>query len=519
MLNIVDRFLASARRAPDSPALSFAEGDISYGELLEQAGRIARALESASGAETAAIWGDKSLPAYAGVLGALLAGKTFVPLNPRFPLERTQAMLRASGADTVIASAASLPAVMRAAENTHAATLICPDLASGSGEYSLTVLGRDSLPPGSGETCGPERCSPNMYVMFTSGSTGKPKGVPVLHANVAPYLDALAGFHGLSAQDRCSQLFDLTFDLSVHDLFVTWQAGACLCVPKAEERIFPSRYIQRAGLTAWFSVPSLLLSMARLKQLGPQAFPGIRLSLFCGEGLPDALARRWADAAPNAVIENLYGPTECTIAISRHPWTPDAGAAGCVNGLVPMGRPFAGQHFSVRDDSGAALPPNHKGELWLSGSQLTPGYLGQPEQTAKAFVEEGGRRWYKTGDLVLEDENGTLHFIERVDHQVKIRGYRVELMEIENHLAGLPGVHGAVVSPVRDADGVCLHLHVFILGSADPGEVLHTCRARFPDYMVPARVEAVAEFPLNANGKTDRPKLEQKARTAYENPR
>ncbi|WP_243439154.1 amino acid adenylation domain-containing protein [Fundidesulfovibrio soli] len=514
MLNIVDRFLASARRAPDDPALSFAGGDVSYGELLGEARRIARALDSACRTETVTVWADKSLSTYAGVLGALLSGKTFVPLNPRFPLERTQAMLRASGADTVVASAAGLSAAMRAAVNTGAGTIICPDKPAGSKEESLAILGRDCLHTSSGGVDRPERCSPKMYIMFTSGSTGRPKGVPVLHANVEPYLDTIAGFYGLSSQDRCSQLFDLTFDLSVHDLFATWQSGACLCVPTAEERIFPARYIQRAGLTSWFSVPSLLLSMARLKQLGPDSFPGIRVSLFCGEGLPHSLVRQWAVAAPNAIIENLYGPTECTIAISRHAWSP--GVEACVNGLVPMGRTFIGQHFSVRDESGEVLPAGSRGELWLSGSQLTPGYLDQPEQTAKAFAEEGGRRWYRTGDLVLEDEDGTLHFIERIDHQVKIRGYRVELVEIENHLAGLPGVHGAVVSPARNADGVCVHLHAFIVGSADPGEVLLTCRTRFPDYMVPRRVEFLTEFPLNANGKIDRPKLEQKASNAYE---
>ena len=146
------------------------------------------------------------------------------------------------------------------------------------------------------------------YLLFTSGSTGRPKGVGVTHANATAFLHAVGERYDFGPDDRFSQTFDMTFDLSVFDMFVAWSAGGCLCVPTQRQLIKPGRFIEDHELTVWFSVPSTGVFMRRLGELKEGRYPSLRWSLFCGEPLPVAVADAWARAAPASTVENLYGP-------------------------------------------------------------------------------------------------------------------------------------------------------------------------------------------------------------------
>jgi amino acid adenylation domain-containing protein len=378
-----------------------------------------------------------------------------------------------------------------------------------AGGRAYEVIVPDSLAPARGYT--PVEADPDStaYLLFTSGSTGSPKGVGVAHRNATPFIEEMVRRYGIGPDDRLSQTFDLTFDLSVFDMFVAWSAGACLCCPTGAELMAPGRFIRDSGLTVWFSVPSTAIFMRKLRMLKPDSYPGLRLSLFCGEPLPGDVARAFREAAPNATLENLYGPTEATIACTLYRWSDEDSPAECVHGVVPIGEPIGAMRTLVVDDRLVEVEPGGEGELLVTGAQVTPGYWQDPERTAAAFVVPPGRDeiHYRTGDRVrrpVRDGEPLVH-LGRLDHQLKVLGHRVELGEIEAVLREESGVDAAIAAgwPQTAAGAAGI---VAFLGDTDVdvSSLRDAMATRLPEYMVPRRIELLDELPLNANGKFDR---------------
>jgi len=352
------------------------------------------------------------------------------------------------------------------------------------------------------------------YLLFTSGSTGQPKGVPISHSNVCAYVQYTCDRYGVNESDRFSQEFDQTFDLSVHDMFVCWERGAGLyCVPERAV-MAPAKFIRDNALSMWFSVPSVVGALTKLRLLQPGDLPSLRFSLFCGEPLPATYAQAWQEAASHSILENLYGPTEATIAISNYRWDSARSPQECLNGIVPIGKVFDEQNARIVDENRQTVASGGIGELCLSGSQVTTGYWNNPEKTCEQFVGMPGdenSRWYRTGDLAKQGQNGCLFYVGRIDHQVKIRGHRVELQEIEEVVRKACGT-SQVVSvpwPVRNGSGDGVVAFVSGLESLDHGRILAYCSGILPEYMVPKKFYLLAEMPLNVNGKIDRKKLVQ----------
>lgn len=494
---LLSGFLRSADRFAERPALEVGGECLSYGELSERAAGVAAAIRARSpeGAPPlTAIFGSRSTAAFAGVLGALWAGNGYVPLNPSFPAKRCREMLLRSGARTLVVDRAGEARLGELLEGIDEP----PEIVAADTEGSALP----SVPPAS-----PSQDA-TAYLLFTSGSTGRPKGVGVTHRNVVAFLEAVAERYGFDEHDRFSQTFDMTFDLSVFDMFAAWGAGACLCCPSERALMAPSRFIRESDLTVWFSVPSLAAVMRRLRMLKPDAYPSLRWSLFCGEALPAELAGAWAAAAPSSLVENLYGPTEATIACTVQRYLPGEGGEQ-ENGLVPIGAPIGETRTRVAGADLREVEPGADGELLLAGPQVTPGYWEDAEKTTAAFVSPAGAEgtFYRTGDRVRRpaQPGEPLQYLGRLDHQVKVLGHRVELGEVEAALREATGIDAAIAIGWPPTDSGVGGIVAF-LGDPeiDLEPLRETLAERLPDYMVPRRFELLESLPLNSNGKFDR---------------
>ena len=487
------RFLRSAALFPDRPALEVAGARLTYAELHRRAVAIARLLlerdPGGAAPQLTGVFASRSVDAFAAILGILLRGHGYVPLNPRFPVLRNRDMLERAGCRVVVVDPEHLDAARElTAELGEPPLLVVPPTEESEGEVAL--------PAGGPET--------PAYLLFTSGSTGRPKGVLVRQANVAAFLDAVAARYDLKETDRLSQLFDLTFDLSAFDLFAAWQNGACVCCPEAGQLLRPSEFARESGLTVWFSVPSTAMFLERLGGLKPGMFPTLRLSLFCGEALTAELANSWAAAAPNSIVENLYGPTEATIACTAHRWRP--GSEPAANGFVPIGEAIGATEARVVDDELREVAEGEAGQLLLGGPQVVEGYWEDAAATARSFVTmPGDGHSYLTGDRVLRGRGGgPLEYLGRIDSQIKILGHRVELEEVEAILREEARAEAIAVGWPLTPSGAAGIVAFIASLSVDTVQLRRARSKRLPEYMVPRELRVVEELPLNANGKRDR---------------
>ncbi|WP_019423290.1 AMP-binding protein [Paenibacillus sp. OSY-SE] len=514
-------FWRSVEHFHDRPALVVQDRVYTYTELGDKAIQLARLIEKVEAREKqemAAVFATRSLTAYSGVLGILTSGRGYVPLNPKFPLERTLYMLEASKVSTIIVGVEAFELLLKLLPLVNRRLNVIVPVKDNK-EIPIEALdckhrffGKEDLEEGN-ELWSPLPCQPEKaaYLLFTSGSTGNPKGVPVSHRNVTSYLQHFIRTYHFNETDRFSQMFDMTFDLSVHDMFVCWESGACLHTVPEQAVMSPAKFIKDQELTVWFSVPSVPIFMQKLRLLKDDVFPSLRYSFFCGEALPQSVAEVWQEAANHSVVVNLYGPTEATIAISQYRWDSRYSPSECVQGLVPIGHVFPTQEWKIIGEDLREMLVGKAGELLLSGTQVTKGYLNDDKKTKQAYItlpNENGKIWYRTGDIVIRDESNNLYYLGRIDNQLQILGYRVEIQEIE-HVLLTTGVTFAVVVPLLLDNGKVEGVYAFLPKEEEVNhlEILNYCHKKLPDYMIPRKLFFVEELPLNTNGKIDRKQL------------
>jgi amino acid adenylation domain-containing protein len=501
-------FADSADRTPAAPALELAEDVLTYGGLRDRVDAVATLILAANGGRVpkrVALLASRSLTAFAGYLAVLRLGAVVVPLNPGHPVHRNELICGSVEPDVVVADDNGAEQV--AALGVDAVVALSDDdvRAAGAGALPDLVVGPDDT----------------AYILFTSGSTGTPKGVPITHANLAAYVAHNIARFDVGPGCRVSHTFDFTFDPSVFDLFVTWGGGATLVCPHRAELLYPVDYLVDKAITHWFSVPSVVSVSANLGNLPTGRPTVLRQSIFIGEQLTRHQAAAWRAVAPQARIDNVYGPTELTVACTEYrlPDDPDHWPSTS-NDTVPIGPVYEFLDYVILDEDGHLAGA---GELCVRGVQRFIGYLDPRHNEGRFVVKDGDRYvphegteprpefYYRTGDFVLW-ENGELVHHSRLDHQLKIRGYRVELGEIEATIARHDGVTQAVVVTVPKEDAP--ELIGFYTGTEVPvRSFVRWLRQYLPLYMVPRRLSHLAELPLNANGKVDRGALRESVLT------
>lgn len=508
-------FMDQVTLAPNNAALVIGERSYSYGEIDHVVRRWAACLIAAAGGRPrrVAVFAYRSEVSYLGVLATLYAGAAFVPLNRKFPIERTRAMLEQADVDAIIVDRDSLPQlhdVLRGLDHTPAILLPDTDQASLARNFNVMLYDRHDLATAIPLAELPTVAADDLaYLLFTSGSTGAPNGVPITNGNVRAFLGINRQRYKLTATDRVSQTFDQTFDLSVFDLFVAWDAGACVYAMQPIELLAPFKFLEKNGITVWFSVPSVASLLIKRGALKPGSMPTLRWSLFCGEGLPQSIAEDWQRAAPQSIIENLYGPTELTIACAVYRWNPKTSPAQCVNDLVPIGEVYDGLERMIVDESLSPVAAGEIGELCVAGAQTSTGYWNNKPRTEQRFfahsTADGRRRWFhRTGDLVAES-TGDLVYLGRRDTQVKVGGNRIELGEIEGVLRR-SGSLEAIALP-WPCEKQPEYIVAIVSGASNLASLDASVRQLLPNYMVPRAIHVISDMPLNANAKIDRKAL------------
>ncbi|MEU3394124.1 AMP-binding protein [Streptomyces albidoflavus] len=499
-------FLDGLAAAPEGIALRINDRTWTYAELHRAACDWAGTLIAACGRapQRVGIIASKTPEAYLGFLAALYAGGTAVPLSPEYPVERNRAVAAAAGLDALVVDrhgAAQFRDISAVTPLRICLTASADGLASVPGPPVVTPDGSESAEP---VRDGADRLA---YILFTSGSTGYPKGVPVRHGNISAFLHAVLPRYSLGPQDVFSQVYELTFDLSMFEVWAAWASGACLTVLNRVQALAPERFAARRGITFWTSTPSLAGAVRARGEVRPGSLPGLRYTMFCGEPLPAETARHWSLLAPNATIDNLYGPTELAVACTGHRWDPaGAGAAGA-GGSVPIGRPFPGVRHVLLDDDGEVS--GTAGEFCVTGEQRFDGYLDAANDEGR-FIELAGERWYRTGDRVRWDGAGLVH-LGRMDGQVKVQGYRIEVGDVEEAVRRAAPQLDAAVFAVPAPSGTVLAGFVLGCTALDTTGLLKRMADHLPPYMLPRHLWPLADAPLSRNGKVDREALRKEA--------
>ncbi|MFM0740593.1 amino acid adenylation domain-containing protein [Paraburkholderia xenovorans] len=523
-------FFDTAAREPDSPALWVDEHLYSYDEIAARAHRVARGVTAAlpaGGAARCLLFAHRSVAAYAGLLGILEAGCAYVPLNPNVPAARIAAVIGQAGAslllvdrrcarllDEVVQLLDECPRIVLLddADETDLVDHAAPTTPA-SVLAKLSDVALEATPPMRDVAL---RASADFaYILFTSGSTGAPKGVPISHANARAYVSAQLSRIDRLPGARYVQFCELTFDPSVHDMFVCWANGGCLYVPKTVEPIYNAAFIRQHAITHWNSVPSVAGFMQQFRKLPAGEFPSLQLTVFGGEPLSRAVVDAWLRAAPNSRVINLYGPTEATVGCAAFEVTREF-LDDARHAVMPLGSALPGTELLIVDAELEPVARGESGELLIGGPQVAVGYLSPDEPgncrfVARTYPGTGSQRWYRSADAAREAPDGHLVFQGRLDTQVKIRGNRIELEEVEyvvqecSHAA----LCAVIAWPVDDA-GRAGGLIAFVTRARrDAEQILQACRQRLPVYAVPQRIVELDALPLNVNGKIDKKTLAQ----------
>ena len=494
---MLEKIKLSCEKFSDKNAFVIEGKSFSYRQVAEITSKIRSILqlEHSTNEQLIGVIESNDIETYCSIYACLFTGKTFVPLNPENPLDRNLDILKQTEIKTILSAQSSdkITALAHAAGVNMVYAKSLPNT-----DINLEIL---QIPENT-----------NAYILFTSGSTGVPKGVPLTRKNLFSFMGAFFALgYQVDENDKFLQMFDLTFDLSLMCYIAPVCIGACVYPIPLEGIKYTHIYnvMEEEQITFALMVPSIL---AYLRPYFEEIhFEKVKYSLFCGEALYEDISKEWQKCIPNALVQNVYGPTEATIFCLTYDLSKDVNKIKSVNGIVCIGKPMMNMEAIVVDEHNHPLPKGEKGELCLTGNQLTSGYWKNPEKNKEAFftqlVNGTEKIFYRTGDLALQDDDDDFIFSGRIDNQVKIQGFRVELSEIEHHAREFAKQNQVVAVAYTNKIGN-QQIHLFVEDFNGKFEELDNyLKLKLPQYMVPSSISTLKLFPLNINGKVDRKAL------------
>jgi amino acid adenylation domain-containing protein len=489
----------AAEHNPGRLALVTPEASLTYGELERAAASTALALGELGvrPGDRVAVWAPKSWRSVATLFGTMRAGAAYVPIDPLTPRARALQVLDSAACRVVCADSRRLDRLGGALRERDLRAI---DL---SAEPPEIARGTDPLPPRATE-------SDLAYILYTSGSTGVPKGVMLTHRNALSFVEWTVGRFGVHAGDRLLSHAPFHFDLSIFDLYAPAMAGAelHLLAPGQESMGADlAAAIRSRALTVVYAVPSALTLLCAAA--APADLASLRVVLFAGEVFAKKHLRRLRELVPEAVLANLYGPTETNVCT----YFAVDGDVPEGDDPLPIGRACENAEVFALDDELRPTAEGEVGELWVRGPTVMKGYWARPDETRERLRQNPLHELYpdpayRTGDLVHVRADGNLDFVGRRDHQVKSRGYRIELGDIEAVLLAHPDVREAAVVAVPD-ERIGSRLAAFVSSDddVDASQLRRHCGEALPRYLVPGTIDVCASLPHTSTGKIDRQQL------------
>lgn len=500
-MNLWEKFDASFTKNASGNAFCIGPRFYTYHEFTEYISGSQQLLLKHSGGSTnipVGVMCHDSIETFAAIFAIWFSGCQFVPLHPLHPILINKEKIQQSGLQIIFDLEANLSA------NELPSEILC----------NKDKKCADSL------IISPEQN--RAYILFTSGSTGKPKGVPINVRNMSAFIEGfLELYPDLSSEDRFLQTYDLTSDAAFTGYLIPLLLGATVfTIPYGCFKYLSIVKILQEYQITWIQFTPSVLNYLRpyLKSI---RFNTLKHSHFGGEALPFDLVSEWSECIPNAEISNIYGPTETTITCTIHRTEIDHLREKVYNGVVSIGKTLKGVKILIIDENDEIIDNGEKGELCIGGDQVMEGYLSASTGDYRAFFihEENGiqEKYYRSGDLVIQDEPGYLFFCGRKDDQLKISGYRIEPAEIEWAVSQVANGLKSKAFGFKKITGT-ESIVVFVEKIEIQTEMLkEKLRSILPAALIPEKIISIRQFPLNSNGKVDQSRLfEEYSNQIYE---
>ena len=534
MVYLVQDFISfHAEKNSEKLMIQDGKDSITYGEMGSYTNRFAQflAIAGCKRRDKIALYMEKSIDSFKGLIGILKADGVYIPLDYNSPSDRNRFMLKDCECNCIVSNAKGFPKIMdllKGFERKIKIIILVPikteellsELEKKANELpeSVDVYFADGLDEFKSGKINYSNIDIDLaYIIYTSGSTGTPKGVMISHRSIIDYATWTVDYFKVNPSDRLSSHAKLHFDLSVFDLYTAFKSGASLHIVPSESSMFPVKFlefVEEQKLTIWCSVPSFLTYVAKSGVLKKDRIPTLRAITFCGEVMPTKTIIEWMRTYPKIRYVNQYGPTETTCASMYYEikaLPEDASVPIPIGKAIPNSEPFA------VNEGREQLKPGETGELFIRGVGNSHGYWNNAKRTEKVFIQNpliNSHREivYATGDLVRLRADGLYDFLGRKDSQLKFMGYRVEPGDIEGALDSLNFISSSAVVGVNDPGlgGLLIVAFLTLREQVSVSLIKESLEKKLPSYMIPKKFIVLEKMPLNQNGKIDRLNLKQK---------